>query len=111
MVHPQSKRKSQVSMERGFREAIVATKLVYLFVLNLVFNCSTFPLAYRLVEIEPLHGSKTDHFFLSRVIKDAKRASNHPFHRIQKSKESVHKFVQTLEVLEDLGGMQVMISP
>lgn len=111
MVHPQSRRRLRVSMERDFGETIATAKSVRLFVPYWVCNDAALPLAYRLVEIEPSHSSETDSLSLSRAIKDAKQASNHPSNRIQKSKASVQKVVQTLEVLEDLGGLPVMLSP
>lgn len=111
MVHPQSGRKLRVSIERDFGETLATAKSVRLFVPYWVCNDAALPLAYRLVEIEPSHRSETDTFLLSRAIKDAKQASNHSWNRLQKSKASVHKVVQTLEVLEDSGGMPVMLSP
>eukprot|EP01018_Ginkgo_biloba_P025446 Gb_15429 [translate_table: standard] len=111
MVHQQSNRKLRVSMERDFGETNAAAKLVRLFVPYWICNDAALPLAYHLVEIEPSEGSEADSFLVPRAIKAAKQASNCPLNTIQKRKSSLHKVVQTLEVLEDLDTRPVMLSP
>ncbi|XP_059076567.1 uncharacterized protein LOC131042467 isoform X2 [Cryptomeria japonica] len=111
MLHRQSKRKLQVSLERDFGETNAAAKSVRLFVPYWVCNDASLPLAYRLVEIEPSDSSEADTFLIPRAIKAGKQASDNPSKTIRKRKTSLHKVVQILEELEDLNGMPVMLSP
>lgn len=100
-----------MSIERDVGGTISAPKTVRLFVSYWIVNDSSLPLAYRLVEIEPLENTDMDSLMLSRAVKSAKAAFKNPSNSMERRLLGSKRNVQVLEVIEDTSPMPSMLSP
>ncbi|KAL3679175.1 hypothetical protein R1sor_022131 [Riccia sorocarpa] len=110
IVHQQNGRKLRVSLENDFGSTAGSAKIVRLFVPYWLCNDAGLPLNYRLVEIEPSGGGAGDTSWLTRAAKAAKQAARRPTRAGDVSKSHLHKVVQSIELLEQLSGVPVMLS-
>ncbi|KAL2613699.1 hypothetical protein R1flu_025391 [Riccia fluitans] len=110
IVHQQNGRKLRVSLENDFGSTAGSAKIVRLFVPYWLCNDANLPLNYRLVEIEPSGGGSGDTSWLTRAAKAAKQAARRPARAGEVSKSHLHKVVQSIELLEQLSGVPVMLS-
>ncbi|CAK7326271.1 unnamed protein product [Dovyalis caffra] len=100
MVHQQSKRRLRVSIERDLGGTVSAPKTIRLFVPYWIINDSSLPLAYRVVEIEPLE-----------AVKSAKTSFKNPTSSMEKRLFGTKRNIQVLEVIEDTSPIPSMLSP
>lgn len=103
-------RKLRVSLENDFGSTAGSAKIVRLFVPYWLCNDADLPLNYRLVEIEPSGGATGDSSWLTRAAKAAKQAARRPARAGEASKSHLHKVVQSIELIEQLSGVPVMLS-
>ncbi|XP_077211040.1 calcium-dependent lipid-binding family protein isoform X2 [Tasmannia lanceolata] len=111
MVHQQSSRRLRVSIERDFGGTNAAPKTIRLFVPYWIINDSSLPLAYRVVEVEPLDNTETDSLSLSRAVKSPKVALKRPKNSTDGGNPSSMKNIQILETIEDSTPTPIMLSP
>ncbi|KAK4405432.1 putative vacuolar protein sorting-associated protein 13A [Sesamum angolense] len=78
MLHQQRKRRLRVSIERDLGGSAAAQKTIRFFVPYWIGNNSFLPLAYRVVEIEPLEGADVDSLLISQDVKSEKSALRYP---------------------------------
>lgn len=110
MVHQQSRRKLRVSIEHDMGGTSVAPKTLRLFVPYWIVNDSSLPLAYRLVEVEPLENAEMDSILTSRA-KSTKTAFKNPINSMDKRHFNSRRNLQVLEVIEDNSPFPSMLSP
>lgn len=110
MVHQKSRRRLRVSIERDMGGTTVAPKTIRFFVPYWITNDSSIPLAYRVVEVEPLDNADTDSLIPSRV-KSAKSALKSPTNSMDRKLSSTRRNIQVLEVIEDTTPVPNMLSP
>ncbi|ONI27903.1 hypothetical protein PRUPE_1G110200 [Prunus persica] len=110
MVHQKSRRRLRVSIERDMGGTTVAPKTIRFFVPYWITNDSSIPLAYRVVEVEPLDNADTDSLIPSRV-KSAKTALKSPTNSMDRKLSSTRRNIQVLEVIEDTSPVPNMLSP
>ncbi|KAG2726780.1 hypothetical protein I3760_01G128300 [Carya illinoinensis] len=111
MVHQQTKRRLRVTIERDLGGTIAAPKTIRFFIPYWVINDSSLPLAYRLVEVEPLDKADVDTMILSRAVKSAKLALKHPSNSMDRRHSGPRKNIQVLEIIEDTTPVPSMLSP
>ncbi|KEH32375.1 calcium-dependent lipid-binding-like protein [Medicago truncatula] len=111
MVHRQSRRRLRVSIEHDMGGTSAAPKTLRLFVPYWIANDSSLPLAYRLVEVEPLENAETDSVLLSRAVKSAKTALKNPISSMDRRHFSSRRNLQVLETIEDNSPFPSMLSP
>ncbi|KAF3970469.1 hypothetical protein CMV_005848 [Castanea mollissima] len=111
MVHQKSKRRLRVTIDRDLGGTSAATKTIRFFVPYWIINDSSLPLAYRVVEVEPLEKSDADSMLLSRAVKSAKIALKHPTISIDRRPSGPRRTIQVLEVIEDTTPVPSMLSP
>ena len=87
-----------------------APKTLRLFVPYWIANDSSLPLAYRLVEVEPLENAETDSVLLSRAVKSAKTALKNPISSMDRRHFSSRRNLQVLEIIEDNSPFPSMLS-
>ncbi|XP_074301933.1 uncharacterized protein LOC141633346 isoform X1 [Silene latifolia] len=92
MVNQQSKRKLRVSLERDMGATITTPKIIRFFVPYWIVNEFSLPLAYRVVEIEPLESGDNS------ILKSGKQSVP-------------RKNVQILDVIQDTSPIPSMLSP
>ncbi|KAK9670363.1 hypothetical protein RND81_13G196500 [Saponaria officinalis] len=92
MVNQQSKRRLRVSIERDMGSTTTAPKIIRFFVPYWIINDFSLPLAYRVVEIEPLDSGD------SSIVKSGKQTVP-------------RKNVQILDVIQDTSPTPSMLSP
>ncbi|XP_021714350.1 uncharacterized protein LOC110682332 isoform X2 [Chenopodium quinoa] len=92
MVQQHTKRRLRVSIERDLGGTSAAPKTIRLFIPYWIVNDSSLPLAYRMVEIEPLDNGD------SSIFKSAKYSAP-------------RKNVQVLDVIGDTSSVPSMLSP
>lgn len=88
-----------------------APKTLRLFVPYWIVNESSLPLAYRLVEVEPLENAEVDSVSLSRAVRSAKTALKNPISSLDRRHFSSRRNLQVLEVIEDSNPFPSMLSP
>ncbi|XP_062178337.1 uncharacterized protein LOC133883124 isoform X2 [Alnus glutinosa] len=111
MVHQQSKRRLRVTIERDLGGTSAAPKTIRFFIPYWIINDSSLPLAYRLVEVEPLDKADMDTMILSRAVKSAKIALKHPTNSMDRRHSGPRRNIQVLEVIEDTTPIPSMLSP
>ncbi|KAJ7955294.1 calcium-dependent lipid-binding family protein [Quillaja saponaria] len=111
MVQQQSKRRLRVSIERDMGGTNTAPKTIRFFVPYWIVNDSSLPLAYRMVEVEPLENTDVDTLLLSRAVKSAKTAFKNPISSMDKKHSGTRSNIQVLEVIEDTSPIPSMLSP
>ncbi|XP_059444630.1 uncharacterized protein LOC132176414 [Corylus avellana] len=111
MVHQQTKRRLRVTIERDLGGTGAAPKTIRIFVPYWIINDSSLPLAYRLVEVEPLDKADMDTMILSRAVKSAKIALKHPMNSMDRKHSGPRRNIQVLEVIEDTTPVPSMLSP
>lgn len=99
-----------MSIERDMGGTTVAPKTIRFFVPYWITNDSSIPLAYRVVEVEPLDNADTDSLIPSRV-KSAKTALKSPTNSMDRKLSSTRRNIQVLEVIEDTSPVPNMLSP
>lgn len=100
-----------MTIERDLGGTIAAPKTVRFFIPYWVINDSSLPLAYRLVEVEPLDKADVDTMILSRAVKSAKLALKHPSNSMDRRHSGPRKNIQVLEIIEDTTPVPSMLSP
>ncbi|XP_062108869.1 uncharacterized protein LOC133819601 isoform X1 [Humulus lupulus] len=111
MVQQQSKRRLRVRIEHDIGGTTAAPKTIRFFVPYWIVNNSSLPLAYRVVEVEPLDNAEVDSQILSRAVKSAKMALKSPTNSLER-KHSVHRRnIQVLEAIEETSPFPCMLSP
>ncbi|XP_012842600.1 PREDICTED: uncharacterized protein LOC105962815 isoform X1 [Erythranthe guttata] len=111
MLHQQKKRRLRVSIERDLGGTAAAPKTIRFFVPYWINNDSFLPLAYRVVEIEPLESGDVDSLVISKAVKSAKSASRHPSTSVVAGQVGMRKNIQVLEAIEDTSPTPSMLSP
>lgn len=111
MVHQQSKRRLRVRIEHDMGGTTAAPKTIRFFVPYWIVNDSSLPLAYRVVEVEPLENVDTDSQILSKAVKSAKMALKSPTNSTEKKHSAPRRNIQVLEVIEDTSPFPCMLSP
>ncbi|KDP27978.1 hypothetical protein JCGZ_19058 [Jatropha curcas] len=104
MVQQRSKRRVRVSIERDMGGTISAPKIIRFFVPYWIVNDSSLPLAYRMVEVEPLDNA-------DRSVKPAKTASKNATNSMERRLSVAKRNLQVLEVIEDTSPLPSMLSP
>jgi len=99
-----------VSIEHDMGGTSAAPKTLRLFVPYWIANDSSLPLAYRLVEVEPLENAETDSVLLSRAVKSAKTALKNPISSMDRRHFSSRRNLQVLEIIEDNSPFPSMLS-
>ncbi|XP_050216889.1 uncharacterized protein LOC126667840 isoform X2 [Mercurialis annua] len=97
MVHQQNKRRLRVSVEREMGGTIAAPKVIRFFVPYWIVNDSSLPLAYTIVEIEPMDDAKTQ-------LKNSSNSMERKFFGAKRN-------IQVLEFIEDTTPLPTMFSP
>ncbi|XP_048235070.1 uncharacterized protein LOC8261314 isoform X2 [Ricinus communis] len=97
MVNQQSKRRLRVSIERDMGGTIAAPKTIRFFVPYWIVNDSSLPLAYRIVEIEPLDNAKTP--------------LKNPSNSLERKYFGAKRNIQVLEFIEETSPLPSMLSP
>lgn len=100
-----------MSIERDMGATVAAPKTIRLFVPYWIANDSLMPLAYRVVEIEPLDNADVDSLLLSRAVKSAKAALKNPTNSLERRGSGAKRNIQVLEVIEDTSPIPSMLSP
>lgn len=100
-----------MSIEHDMGGTSAAPKTLRLFVPYWIANDSSLPLAYRLVEVEPLENAETDSVLLSRAVKSAKTALKNPISSMDRRHFSSRRNLQVLETIEDNSPFPSMLSP
>lgn len=100
-----------MSIEHDMGGTSAAPKTLRLFVPYWIANDSSLPLAYRLVEVEPLENAETDSVLLSRAVKSAKTALKNPISSMDRRHFSSRRNLQVLEIIEDNSPFPSMLSP
>ncbi|KAH9766380.1 C2 domain-containing protein [Citrus sinensis] len=111
MFNQQSKRRLRVSIERDMGGTSAAPKTIRFFVPYWIMNDSSLPLAYRVVEIEPLDSTEMDSNSLSRAVKTARTALKNPTLTMDRRHSGPRRNIRVLEVIEDNSPMPSMLSP
>ncbi|KAI4344734.1 hypothetical protein L6164_011925 [Bauhinia variegata] len=111
MVHEQSRRKLRVNIEHDIGGTNAAPKTLRVFVPYWIVNESSLPLAYRVVEVEPLETADVDSVLLSRAVKSAKTALKNPIGSLDRRHSSSRGSLQVLEAIEDNSPLPSMFSP
>ncbi|KAL5541456.1 hypothetical protein UlMin_009166 [Ulmus minor] len=111
MVHQQSKRRLRVRIEHDMGGTTAAPKTIRFFVPYWIVNNASIPLAYRVVEVEPLDNTDMDSQILSRAVKSAKMALKNPTNSIERKHSASRRNIQVLEVIEDTSPVPSMLSP
>ncbi|KAL6576075.1 hypothetical protein OROHE_000546 [Orobanche hederae] len=111
MLHQQRKRRLRVSIERDLGGTAAAPKTVRFFVPYWINNVSFLPLAYRVVEIEPLESADVDSVLVSKAVKSAKSASKYPSIPVVERQVGMKRNIQVLEAIEDTSPTPSMLSP
>lgn len=88
-----------------------APKTIRFFVPYWINNDSFLPLAYRVVEIEPLESADVDSLFISKAVKSPKSAFKHPSTSVVGGQVGMRKNIQVLEAIEDTSPTPSMLSP
>lgn len=104
-------RRLRVTIDRDLGGTSAATKTIRFYVPYWIINDSSLPLAYRVVEVEPLEKSDTDSMLLSRAVKSAKIALKHPTISTDRRHSGPRRNIQVLEVVEDTTPVPSMLSP
>jgi hypothetical protein len=104
-------RRLRVTIDRDLGGTSAAPKTIRFFVPYWIVNDSSLPLAYQVVEVEPLEKSDTDTMLLSRVVKSAKLALKHPTLSMDGRHAAPRRNIQVLEVIEDTTPVPSMLSP
>jgi vacuolar protein sorting-associated protein 13A/C len=104
-------RRLRVTIERDLGGTSAAPKTIRFFIPYWIINDSSLPLAYRLVEVEPLDKADMDTMILSRAVKSAKIALKHPTNSMDRRHSGPRKNIQVLEVIEDTTPIPSMLSP
>lgn len=99
-----------MSIEHDMGGTSAAPKTLRLFVPYWIANDSSLPLAYRLVEVEPLENAETDSVLLSRAVKSAKTALKNPISSMDRRHFSSRRNLQVLEIIEDNSPFPSMLS-
>lgn len=110
MVHHQRKRRLRVSIEHDMGGTAAASKTIRFFVPYWISNDSFVPLAYRVVEIEPVEGTDVDSVLLSKAVKSAKSALR-TTPSFKGRQASSRKNIQVLDAIEDTSPTPSMLSP
>ncbi|KAK3187934.1 hypothetical protein Dsin_027495 [Dipteronia sinensis] len=97
MFHHQSKRRLRVRIERDMGGTSVAPKSIRFYVPYWIINDSFLPLAYRVVEIEPLDNTDTDSSSLSRAVKSARTALRNPSYSLDRRQSAARRNIQVVE--------------
>lgn len=100
-----------MTIERDLGGTIAAPKTIRFFIPYWVINDSSLPLAYRLVEVEPLDKADVDTMIISRAVKSAKLALKHSSNSIDRRHSGPRKNIQVLEIIEDTTPVPSMLSP
>ncbi|XP_073302377.1 uncharacterized protein [Primulina huaijiensis] len=111
MLHQQRKRRLRVSVERDMGGTAAAPKTIRFFVPYWINNDSFLPLAYKVVEIEPLDTNSVDSLLVSKAVKSAKSASKYPSTPLVGGQVGGRKNIQVLEAIEDTSPIPSMLSP
>ncbi|KAL0308081.1 UNVERIFIED_CONTAM: putative vacuolar protein sorting-associated protein 13A, partial [Sesamum angustifolium] len=111
MLHQQRKRRLRVSIERDLGGSAAAQKTIRFFVPYWIGNNSFLPLAYRVVEIEPLEGADVDSLLISQDVKPEKSALRYPSTSVVGRQVGMRKNIQVLEAIEDTSPIPSMLSP
>ncbi|CAA0829437.1 calcium-dependent lipid-binding family protein, partial [Striga hermonthica] len=111
MLHQQRKRRIRVSIERDLGGTAAAPKTIRFFVPYWINNDSFLPLAYRVVEIEPLESAEVDSLMVSKAVKSAKSASKYPSTPVVSRQAGMRRNIQVLEAIEDTSPVPSMLSP
>ncbi|KAL5782083.1 hypothetical protein ACOSP7_007112 [Xanthoceras sorbifolium] len=111
MFHQQSKRRLRVRIERDMGGTNLAPKTIRFFVPYWIMNDSFLPLAYRVVEIDPLDNTETDSSSLSRAVKSARTALRNPSYSLDRRHSAARRNIQVVEVIEDTSPIPSMLSP
>lgn len=99
-----------MSIEHDMGGTSVAPKTLRLFVPYWIVNDSSLPLAYRLVEVEPLENAEMDSILIARS-KSTKTAFKNPISSMDKRHFNSRRNLQVLEVIEDNSPFPSMLSP
>nr|DAD29104.1 TPA_asm: hypothetical protein HUJ06_030572 [Nelumbo nucifera] len=110
MIHPQSKRRLCVSIERDMGGTNAAPKTIRFFVPYWLSNDSSLPLAYRVVEIEPGDSFESNSLRFCRAVRSAKLLKNSASSNDGRF-TGARKNIQVLEVIEDSSQATIMLSP
>lgn len=100
-----------MSIERDMGGTSAAPKTIRFFVPYWIMNDSSLPLAYRVVEIEPLDSTEMDSNSLSRAVKTARTALKNPTLTMDRRHSGPRRNIRVLEVIEDNSPMPSMLSP
>lgn len=98
-------------IEHDMGGTTAAPKTIRFFVPYWIVNDSSLPLAYRVVEVEPLENVDTDSQILSKAVKSAKMALKSPTNSTEKKHSAPRRNIQVLEVIEDTSPFPCMLSP
>ncbi|XP_074383059.1 uncharacterized protein LOC141724723 isoform X2 [Apium graveolens] len=107
----QQKRRLRVSIERDVGGTIAAPKTVRFFVPYWISNDSSLPLAYQVVEIEPLEASDLNSLQRSKTGRFGSAATRSPSISADRNPFGSRKNLQVLEVIEDTSPTPSMLSP
>ncbi|WOH07393.1 hypothetical protein DCAR_0726823 [Daucus carota subsp. sativus] len=110
MVRQQSRR-LRVSIERDTGGTIAAPKTVRFFVPYWISNESSLPLAYQVVEIEPLEASDANSLQRSKTGRFGTTSMRIPSISADRNYFGSRKNLQVLEVIEDTSPTASMLSP
>ena len=100
-----------MSIEHDMGGSSAAPKTLRFFVLYWIVNESSLPLAYRVLEVEPLENADTDSVLLSRAVTSAKSALKNSMSSIDRRHSSSRRNLQVLETIEDNSPFPSMLSP
>ncbi|KAK1380403.1 Calcium-dependent lipid-binding family protein [Heracleum sosnowskyi] len=111
MVRQQGRRRLRVSIDRDMGGSIAAPKTIRFFVPYWISNDSSLPLAYQVVEIEPLETSDVGSRHISKKVKSGTASVRSPKISADKNFFGSKKNLQVLEVIEDTSPTPSMLSP
>lgn len=99
-----------MSIEHDMGGTTAAPKIIRFFVPYWIINDSSIPLAYRVVEVEPLDNADPDSPIVSRAVKSAKTALKSPTYSMERKHSAARRNIQLLDVIEDTSPVPNMLS-
>ena len=103
-------RRLRVRIEIDMGGTTAAPKTIRFFVPYWIINNSSLPLAYRVVEVEPVDNADMDSQ-ISKAVKSAKMVLKNPTNSMERRHSTPRRNIQVLEVIEDTSPTPSMLSP